>query len=322
MKAFHDWTFNSHLFLPDTLEPGTFSRVELRTGQTLIIPSGWIHAVLTPDDSLVFGGNFLHSFALKEQAAILDGEIRTNVQQEMRFPMADELLWCAALRRCPSSVAARRSGRITKQCDDTSASDALGNDGARRPMTTRRWAGCRRTGTGRRADGSEVRSVRTPRGGSGSASAEAVRRVRRGAVGGGPQSLPGLAELTPRQGETASDDTTHVFLFLFFCLFQWRPAKAANTLYSGDGGDGSSDDEFYVPIDPTKPTKVKKGKRAAGGGKRRKVATENGGGGDASSSSPSDRFDASVDGAPFVGQPELAAPPSRRVGRRRRRRPR
>jgi hypothetical protein len=32
----------------------------LLTGQTLLIPTGWIHAVFTPVDSLVFGGNFLH----------------------------------------------------------------------------------------------------------------------------------------------------------------------------------------------------------------------------------------------------------------------
>lgn len=29
-------------------------------GQTFFIPTGWIHAVFTPEDSLVFGGNFLH----------------------------------------------------------------------------------------------------------------------------------------------------------------------------------------------------------------------------------------------------------------------
>ena len=28
---------------------------------------GWIHAVLTPEDSLVFGGNFLHRFNIELQ---------------------------------------------------------------------------------------------------------------------------------------------------------------------------------------------------------------------------------------------------------------
>jgi F-box/leucine-rich repeat protein 10/11 len=56
-------------------------KVELTTGNTMIIPTGWIHAVVshfdlcyfsgcyltpifqaTPQDTLVFGGNFLHSY--------------------------------------------------------------------------------------------------------------------------------------------------------------------------------------------------------------------------------------------------------------------
>ncbi|EFO85509.1 hypothetical protein CRE_23031 [Caenorhabditis remanei] len=36
-----------------------FRRVEIREGQTAFIPSGYIHYVCTPEDSLVLGGNFL-----------------------------------------------------------------------------------------------------------------------------------------------------------------------------------------------------------------------------------------------------------------------
>lgn len=39
----------------------------LTHGQTLFIPTGWIHAVLTPVDSVVFGGNFLHSLNIPLQ---------------------------------------------------------------------------------------------------------------------------------------------------------------------------------------------------------------------------------------------------------------
>jgi F-box/leucine-rich repeat protein 10/11 len=49
--------------------------VELRAGETLLIPSGWVHAVLTPQDSVVVGGNFLHAFAMKEQADIMEQEV-------------------------------------------------------------------------------------------------------------------------------------------------------------------------------------------------------------------------------------------------------
>lgn len=33
----------------------------------MMIPTGWIHAVLTPVDSLVFGGNFLQSLNIPMQ---------------------------------------------------------------------------------------------------------------------------------------------------------------------------------------------------------------------------------------------------------------
>jgi len=39
----------------------------IKEGETMLIPTGWIHAVLTPIDSLVFGGNFLHSLNINMQ---------------------------------------------------------------------------------------------------------------------------------------------------------------------------------------------------------------------------------------------------------------
>jgi hypothetical protein len=42
-------------------------RCVIKQGQTVFIPTGWIHAVMTPIDSLVFGGNFLHSYAIDLQ---------------------------------------------------------------------------------------------------------------------------------------------------------------------------------------------------------------------------------------------------------------
>lgn len=40
---------------------------------------GWIHAVYTPMDTLVFGGNFLHSFNIPMQLNIYNIEDRTRV---------------------------------------------------------------------------------------------------------------------------------------------------------------------------------------------------------------------------------------------------
>ena len=42
-------------------------RLVVKKGQTLFIPTGWIHAVLTPIDSLVFGGNFLCDYNIPLQ---------------------------------------------------------------------------------------------------------------------------------------------------------------------------------------------------------------------------------------------------------------
>lgn len=46
----------------------------LNAGDTLVIPTGWIHAIYVPVDSLAIGGNFLHSFSIKKQLRILEVE--------------------------------------------------------------------------------------------------------------------------------------------------------------------------------------------------------------------------------------------------------
>lgn len=46
-------------------------RVVLQEGHTMLIPTGWIHAVYTPKDSLVFGGNFLHSLNIELQLQLV-----------------------------------------------------------------------------------------------------------------------------------------------------------------------------------------------------------------------------------------------------------
>ncbi|OWR48267.1 JmjC domain-containing histone demethylation protein 1D [Danaus plexippus plexippus] len=48
-----------------------YGTAELGPGETLFIPTGWIHAVYTPTDSLVFGGNLLHSYAIEMQLQLV-----------------------------------------------------------------------------------------------------------------------------------------------------------------------------------------------------------------------------------------------------------
>ena len=52
----------------------------------MFIPSGWIHAVYTPRDTLVFGGNFLHNMSSHVQLKVYDIENRTHVPQKYQFP--------------------------------------------------------------------------------------------------------------------------------------------------------------------------------------------------------------------------------------------
>ncbi|GMT18118.1 hypothetical protein PFISCL1PPCAC_9415, partial [Pristionchus fissidentatus] len=65
-------------------------RVFVNPGNTLIIPSGWIHAVYTPEDSLVFGGNFLHSRSVAMQIAVLQSENRIGINKRYRYPHSEE----------------------------------------------------------------------------------------------------------------------------------------------------------------------------------------------------------------------------------------
>ncbi|CAE6433383.1 unnamed protein product [Rhizoctonia solani] len=71
-------------------------KVELTAGNTMIIPTGWIHCVYTPEDSLVFGGNFLHSYNIPTQLRIRDIEINTRVPKKFRFPFFTKICWYAA----------------------------------------------------------------------------------------------------------------------------------------------------------------------------------------------------------------------------------
>ncbi|KAJ7734938.1 jumonji superfamily protein [Mycena maculata] len=69
------------------------TKVVLTAGNTMIIPSGWIHAVYTPEDTIVFGGNFLHSYSMPMQLKIRKIENATQVPKKFRFPLFSKLCW-------------------------------------------------------------------------------------------------------------------------------------------------------------------------------------------------------------------------------------
>ncbi|XP_044000584.1 lysine-specific demethylase 2B isoform X1 [Gambusia affinis] len=94
LALYEDWVLSgkqSDVFLGDRADG--CQRVELKQGYTFFIPSGWIHAVYTPVDTLVFGGNILHSFNIPMQFTIHEIENRTKVHSKFRFPFYYEICW-------------------------------------------------------------------------------------------------------------------------------------------------------------------------------------------------------------------------------------
>ncbi|XP_046386449.1 jmjC domain-containing histone demethylation protein 1-like isoform X1 [Ischnura elegans] len=94
LALYEQWVLSgkqSDVFFADTVE--RCARVKLHEGNTFFIPTGWIHAVYTPCDSLVFGGNFLHSFGIEKQLMTAQVEDSTHVPQKFRYPFFTEMLW-------------------------------------------------------------------------------------------------------------------------------------------------------------------------------------------------------------------------------------
>uniref|UniRef100_A0A673FU78 [histone H3]-dimethyl-L-lysine(36) demethylase n=1 Tax=Sinocyclocheilus rhinocerous TaxID=307959 RepID=A0A673FU78_9TELE len=94
LELYENWVLSGKqgdIFLGD--KATMCQRIELKQGYTFMIPSGWIHAVYTPMDTLVFGGNFLHSFNIPMQLNIYNIEDRTRVPTKFRYPFYFEMCW-------------------------------------------------------------------------------------------------------------------------------------------------------------------------------------------------------------------------------------
>ena len=77
---------------------GECYRVDLHPGDTMLIPSGWIHAVWTPENSLVIGGNFLTRVHYAMQIQINDIEKATGVARKFRYPYFQKVLWLTLIK--------------------------------------------------------------------------------------------------------------------------------------------------------------------------------------------------------------------------------
>lgn len=98
LSAYEDWLCSpdqAEVFFPTLISnPDNSSnnnvknvfRVSLKAGQTFVIPSAWIHAVYTPSDSIVIGGNFLTGLDISLQLQVHKIEARSRVKNDYRLP--------------------------------------------------------------------------------------------------------------------------------------------------------------------------------------------------------------------------------------------
>jgi F-box/leucine-rich repeat protein 10/11 len=99
LKKYEEWCNSpaqDNTFLGDQTKE--CYRVDLREGDTMMIPSGWIHAVWTPKNSLVIGGNFLTRLNYGMQIKIAKIEKDTKVPRKFRYPFFQKVQWYAALK--------------------------------------------------------------------------------------------------------------------------------------------------------------------------------------------------------------------------------
>ncbi|XP_054990019.1 lysine-specific demethylase 7A [Sorex araneus] len=68
----------------------------VRQGHTLFVPTGWIHAVLTSQDCMAFGGNFLHNLNIGMQLRCYEMEKRLKTPDLFKFPFFEAICWFVA----------------------------------------------------------------------------------------------------------------------------------------------------------------------------------------------------------------------------------
>ncbi|KAF2273973.1 uncharacterized protein EI97DRAFT_444528 [Westerdykella ornata] len=99
LKKYEDWCLSprqSHEFLGQQVKE--CYRVDLYPGDTMLIPSGWIHAVWTPEDSLVIGGNYLTRIHYAMQIKVVEIEKNTKVAARFRYPFFQKIMWLAVIK--------------------------------------------------------------------------------------------------------------------------------------------------------------------------------------------------------------------------------
>uniref|UniRef100_A0A914C5T2 JmjC domain-containing protein n=1 Tax=Acrobeloides nanus TaxID=290746 RepID=A0A914C5T2_9BILA len=101
LDLFHNYQSNpkgTETFFGDVVKEAGSSiyKISVEEGETVFIPSGWIHAVWTPEDSMVFGGNFIHDLNVEMQLKIYEFEEANNIDVKFMFPSFELTNWYAA----------------------------------------------------------------------------------------------------------------------------------------------------------------------------------------------------------------------------------
>lgn len=99
LKAYQDWNDSpeqNFTWLPKLCDK--CYRVDLSEGDTMLIPSGWIHAVWTPANSLVIGGNFLTRMHYLNQFRVFDIEKANKTAQKFRYPHFQKVMWYTVIK--------------------------------------------------------------------------------------------------------------------------------------------------------------------------------------------------------------------------------
>ena len=99
LRLYEEWIMSgcqAEIFFGDLVS--NCQRICLEQGNSIFIPGGYIYAVYTTKDSIVFSGNFLNSFNIPMQLQVFEMEKRTSTPIQFQFPFFTEIHWYALER--------------------------------------------------------------------------------------------------------------------------------------------------------------------------------------------------------------------------------
>ena len=98
LKIYQDWSKSqtqNATFLPSIIGIDQCRILKFTSGMTAMLPTGWIHAVYTPRDTLVIGGNFLHGLNMGLQLQVYEIEKISGVRDKFSFPHYERMQFYA-----------------------------------------------------------------------------------------------------------------------------------------------------------------------------------------------------------------------------------